>query len=116
MLILENELKLNSNNGNITSVCLPNKDTLIEVNHKCNIVGFGMTQYEEEAIKKTPSSSLRHADIRLVPIETCNRAKAFNSTVNETMTVCAGDGTAGVSPCYMDSGGALACDVNGKGR
>ena len=111
MLILESKLELDGRSGeNITSVCLPNKQTPIEPNHECNIVGFGMTQFEQGGA----SDHLRHADIRLVPVETCNRADSFNNTVNETLTVCAGEGTADISPCNLDSGGSLVCEINGK--
>ena len=111
LVILENKLDLENKGESITSVCLPNSETPIENNHKCSIVGFGMTRFERHG---NSSQHLRHADIHLVPVETCNRPDSFNNTVNETLTVCAGDGTADLSPCTMDSGGSLVCAINGK--
>ena len=110
-MILEDTLDLVSKGDTITSVCLPNSETPIDEDHKCNIVGFGLTRFQRHG---KPSKHLRHADIHLVPVETCNRPESFNNTVNETLTVCAGDGTADLSPCSFDSGGSLVCSVNGK--
>jgi len=107
-LILEKDLKFNFQENRVSPVCLPDQSNVIPENHKCKIVGFGFTSFEGKK-----SDQLRHAEMQLVPVETCNKPESFNNTIQRNTSICGGDGS-DVSPCNYDSGGGLVCQKNGE--
>ena len=108
-VIIELEDKINLVDQNKGSICLPDENKRIPDNYDCYIIGWGMTEFEGSTPKK-----LRHAKIRTVPIEVCNKPISFNNKINKRNSVSAGDVNGTISPCTFDSGGAMACKKDGK--
>jgi len=66
---------------------------------------------------KSQSSSLKVAAVPLLPTETCNRKDVYgdqNKGITDGRQICAGYLDGGIDSCKGDSGGPLACNVDGK--
>eukprot|EP00795_Rhopilema_esculentum_P007416 gene7416-13175_t len=92
----------------VNTICLP--DDLVSFPHakQCYIAGWGKTQWGG-----SQPDALREAVVKLVARTTCNSPESYNGKVHQR-AICAGYADGGVDACQYDSGGALACEFNGR--
>ena len=99
---------INIEDENKGRICLPDDDNPVAEDQECYVTGWGDVQ--EGGF---PSDKLREVKVRRVSLATCNSDKSYKGTKDETMT-CAGYPEGGKDSCQNDSGGSMACKVNGK--
>ncbi|TGZ61755.1 hypothetical protein CRM22_007821 [Opisthorchis felineus] len=102
---------------NVNIACLPKASNGDLQGDCCIAAGWGYTQEGSTTI----SSVLRHVALSVFPRKHCLEAytKLYElygpviPTIQETM-ICAGDPDGGKDTCNFDSGGPLACQVDGQ--
>ena len=94
--------------SNCASICLPDKLKSPSPNQACRIIGWGHLSH-----KGIQPEVLQKARVPIVPNEVCNDPEAYNQTISDEYLLCAGYRNGTVDSCNYDSGGALACFING---
>lgn len=74
----------------------------------CYITGWGNNGWEG-----TRSKILKQASIPLISQDECNKKESYNGQVHRT-SICAGYEDGSADACQSDSGGPLACQINGR--
>ncbi|XP_055303188.1 trypsin-1-like [Sitodiplosis mosellana] len=89
----------------IKAIALPNANTRIPDGTMCVVSGWGATQNRNES-----EDDLRMIEIPITSQNQCKRR--YSNTITSRM-ICAGLLEGGKDACFGDSGGPLACDING---
>ena len=92
----------------VNTICLPSDLVNFPNGKKCYIAGWGKTRWNG-----AKPDSLREAVVELVPRATCNAPQSYNGKIHQR-ALCAGYAEGGVDACQYDSGGALACENDGR--
>ena len=92
----------------VNTICLQNSIVTFPYGKSCYIAGWGKTRWSGSQPEK-----LQEAVVKLVPRTTCNRPESYNGKVHQR-AICAGYAAGGVDACQYDSGGALACEHEGR--
>lgn len=90
-------------------VCLPPLHTHLPVGFQCGIAGFG---YESDVLGRY-SQHLKQAEVNLISQTVCKTRAYYGDQITENM-FCAGSPDWSTDACKGDSGGPLACQVNGR--
>ena len=91
---MELEEPITLKDENKGTLCLPDKSEPIKTGSKCDVIGWSHTSYNS-----TQPSHLMHATVLTVSTSICNLTQAYNGTVNETQTICAGYKLGGIDAC-----------------
>ena len=92
----------------VNTICLQSNIVTFPAGKQCYIAGWGKTQWDGAQPDK-----LQEAAVKLVPRTTCNKPESYNGKVHQR-AICAGYAQGGVDACQYDSGGALACEHEGR--
>ncbi|XP_050520248.1 prostasin-like isoform X2 [Daktulosphaira vitifoliae] len=113
-------LKLHSANSkgvrfdsHVQPICLPEYHTNINEANWCTVTGWGAQKQDDMT---SLSKVLQAASVHLIDLETCRHDDIYGGRhqfILDSM-LCAGNLEGGVDACGGDSGGPLACQINGK--
>ncbi|XP_046638059.1 urokinase-type plasminogen activator-like [Daphnia pulicaria] len=96
-------------------ICLPSSDSDYKPGTWCSVSGWGM---QKPASEESVSNVLKVASVPLISSETCNKKEVYGNQLNSNTfpdgMLCAGYLEGGTDACRGDSGGPLACSVNGQ--
>ncbi|XP_060582501.1 uncharacterized protein LOC132738907 isoform X2 [Ruditapes philippinarum] len=92
-------------NDYIQPACLPEDLTLLLSETKCEVSGWGKTNFLGEI-----SDKLKVAEVPIIPNHVC-QSNYQQYSIDFEKVICAGDTTA--DTCQGDSGGPLICEING---
>ena len=95
-------------NDQVRPICLPPKDAYIETNLICEISGWGLTSE-----KGSPATILQSAKVRILNRNICRLPTWLNKNLKNDM-LCAGTYFGTIDACNGDSGGPLACLIDGR--
>lgn len=99
----------------VQSICLPSSDKVYQSGTWCSVSGWGMQKPGKE---QSASKMLKVASIPLLDSESCNSKEVYGNELNSITfphgMLCAGFLEGGTDSCSGDSGGPLACNVDGK--
>ena len=90
-------------------ICLPDDQHKPSNNQKCYMAGWGVIKEGSEDIQ----DKLRHVSLPLVSRRKCNYQESYSGLIKKHQ-LCAGYKEGGKDACIHDSGGSLACKVDGK--
>lgn len=96
-------------------ICLPTSEDAYKPGTWCTVSGWGMQKpTSEESVAET----LRVAAVPLLSADTCFKNDVYGNAIgpnsNPSGMLCAGYLEGGVDACKGDSGGPLACYIDGK--
>lgn len=91
----------------IHQICLPESYSFFNPGKRCIVTGWGHTAW-----KGNSSNVLREAWVDLISKPDCNYENSYNGTIGPNF-LCAGYKEGGTDACYYDSGGPLACPIQG---
>lgn len=121
-------------------ICLPSSDSDYKPGTWCSVSGWGMQKRKTKillfpfdqtscdiqfvnqtaASEESVSNVLKVASVPLISSETCNKKEVYGNQLNSNTfpdgMLCAGYLEGGTDACRGDSGGPLACSVNGTLR
>jgi Trypsin len=111
-------IKLKSNdfegiafNSHVRPICLPDPGHPLPTGTWCSVTGWGVQRAEDLG---SIAPVLRVAEVPLLETRLCRtRSIERNQRVLDTM-LCAGHLEGGTDACGGDSGGPLACEINGR--
>lgn len=96
-------------------ICLPSSESDYKPGTWCSVSGWGM---QKPASEDTVSNILKVASVPLISSEICNKKEVYGNQLNSNSfpdgMLCAGFLEGGTDACRGDSGGPLACSVNGQ--
>lgn len=92
----------------MNTICLQSNIVSFPHGKRCYIAGWGKTKWGGSQPER-----LQEAEVELVPRTTCNAPESYNGKVHQR-AICAGYAAGGVDACQYDSGGALACEHEGR--
>lgn len=94
----------------VSPACLPQKDTPQKPGTECVISGWGKTASNS----RTQTDCLQTTNVPLLGNDDCQRMYDETSRSISKGMMCAGFADGGTDTCNGDSGGPLACKVNGR--
>jgi len=94
----------------VSPICLPSARTLLQPGLKCVVSGWGRI-YPLSSINR---ECLRAAKLPLMEQKTCEQKYVDSSQPIIPEMLCAGYPHGGVDACKGDSGGPLACHIDGS--
>jgi len=94
----------------VQQICLPDREEYFGDNMQCVISGWGRIK----PYGNIHPECLRAATIPLINQRTCEKMYTYSSQGILDNMICAGYVAGGVDACKGDSGGPLACYVNGS--
>ncbi|KAJ9587080.1 hypothetical protein L9F63_028348 [Diploptera punctata] len=100
-------------NSHVKPICLPELQTKSAEGSWCSVTGWGAQKPDEV---DSLSQVLQVAAVPLLDLNTCRRADVYGGrrqSILDSM-LCAGRLEGGVDACGGDSGGPLACEINGR--
>ncbi|XP_022187033.1 serine protease 27 [Nilaparvata lugens] len=100
-------------NSHVQPICLPEEDSQIAgVGEWCTVTGWGAQKPED---LESLSGVLKAASVPLLDLSTCRQSGVYGGRVQSILDsmLCAGPLEGGVDACGGDSGGPLACQVDG---
>nr|CAD7426257.1 unnamed protein product [Timema monikensis] len=100
-------------NSHVRSICLPEQSTQSKEGAWCLVTGWGAQNPDDV---ESQSQSLQVAAVSLLDLATCRRSDVYGGRHQDILDsmVCAGVLEGGVDACGGDSGGPLACEVDGR--
>ncbi|XP_042872907.1 serine protease 30-like [Penaeus japonicus] len=93
----------------VTPVCLPTSTTPYTPGTRCQVSGWGLTDPDYEFSKAT---MLRSAEVRLMEDGLCRELHGSRGYTDGML--CAGYLEGRVDACNGDSGGPMACEIDGR--
>ncbi|XP_065203978.1 urokinase-type plasminogen activator-like, partial [Planococcus citri] len=101
-------------NSHVQSICLPEMNIRSkDVGDWCTVSGWGTGMHGSSSI----SQVLQAASVPLLDLTTCRQSEVYGSATIQFILdsmICAGTLEGGVDACGGDSGGPLACKINGR--
>ncbi|XP_069699799.1 serine protease 33-like [Periplaneta americana] len=101
-------------NSHVKPICLPELQAKSTAGSWCSVTGWGAQRPED--VDSSLSQVLQVAAVPLLDLNTCRRADVYGGrrqSILDSM-LCAGRLEGGVDACGGDSGGPLACEINGR--
>ncbi|XP_023703024.1 serine protease 30 [Cryptotermes secundus] len=101
-------------NSHVRPICLPELQAKGATGSWCSVTGWGAQRPED--VDSSLSQVLQVAAVPLLDLDTCRRADVYGGrrqSILDSM-LCAGSLEGGVDACGGDSGGPLACEINGR--
>nr|XP_015091707.1 serine protease 45 [Vicugna pacos] len=101
----------------VQPICLPEPSYNLKVGTQCWVTGWGQVKRRFSA-NSTLMPELREAEVFIMDNKRCDRIYRKNSLVPRIVPLVLGDMICatnyGENMCYGDSGGPLACEVEGR--